>query len=262
MGSDVDPAFIPNVGFARAVAVGAGHIYWASGSGSGNGTIGRASLNGTHIDKTFIDPQAYLPVGLAIEAGYIYWLRAPVVVGRAKLDGSEVDPALIPFCISGGCTAASWFADGLAVDGSHVYFSGNWPIRGDYRNAIARANLDGSGFQRDFMTPNHLPRSVAVDGSHVYWTWGQRELKARITSGPSGTTADPTPTFTFSSNGGSASGFECKADTRGYAPCTSPKTVAHLADGPHTFYVRAVDGDGHHAIQPAIRTFTVTTRTG
>ena len=74
-----------------------------------------------------------------------------------------------------------------------------------------------------------------------------------ITGGSNGVTNDPTPTFTFySSNGGSS--FRCKLDGGSYAPCTSPKTTAHLADGSHTFYVRSNTDP-----TPAARTFTVRT---
>ncbi len=79
-----------------------------------------------------------------------------------------------------------------------------------------------------------------------------------ITSGPSGATHDPTPTFGFSSSQ-PGSTFACKVDSGAYASCTSPKTVAHLADGPHTFFVRATDADGDLDPTPASRSFTVKT---
>jgi hypothetical protein len=79
-----------------------------------------------------------------------------------------------------------------------------------------------------------------------------------VTGGPSAGTNDPTPTFTFSSADPSAS-FECKLDSGSYAPCASPKTTAHLADGPHTFHVRARDSAGNIDPTPALRAFTVRT---
>jgi hypothetical protein len=79
-----------------------------------------------------------------------------------------------------------------------------------------------------------------------------------ITSGPSGATNDPTPTFTFSSSE-AGSTFQCKLDTGAYSACTSPKTTANLADGPHTFYVRATDPAGNTDPTPAARSFTVET---
>jgi hypothetical protein len=79
-----------------------------------------------------------------------------------------------------------------------------------------------------------------------------------ITSGPAAPTNDPTPTFSFSSSEGGSS-FQCKVDSGPYAACASPKTTGHLADGSHTFYVRAMDAVGNIDPTPATRTFTVRT---
>ena len=71
-------------------------------------------------------------------------------------------------------------------------------------------------------------------------------------------TNDPTPTFAFSSSEPGSS-FECKVDSGAYAACSSPKTTSHLADGSHTFSVRATDPAGNPDPTPASRTFTVRT---
>jgi sugar lactone lactonase YvrE len=62
-----------------------------------------------------------------------------------------------------------------------------------------------------------------------------------IDSGPSGLTADSTPTFTFEAPGGGTS-FTCALDGGAQTLCVSPFTTGVLADGPHTFNVRA-EGD-------------------
>jgi hypothetical protein len=77
-----------------------------------------------------------------------------------------------------------------------------------------------------------------------------------IDSGPSGLTTDSTPTFTFSSSEGSSS-FQCRVDAASFAACSSPFTTAALADGSHTFDVRATDGAGNTDSTPASRSFTV-----
>ena len=56
--------------------------------------------------------------------------------------------------------------------------------------------------------------------------------------------------------------FSCKVDSSAYGSCASPKTTAHLADGPHTFYVRAKDAAGNVDPTPASRSFTVADRRG
>ena len=78
-----------------------------------------------------------------------------------------------------------------------------------------------------------------------------------IDSGPSGLTNDSTPTFGISSDEASST-FECRVDLAEYAPCSPPQvTTAQLADGAHTFRVRATDPAGNTDATPAEQTFTV-----
>ncbi len=77
-----------------------------------------------------------------------------------------------------------------------------------------------------------------------------------IGSGPSGLTNDATPAFAFSSTEVDSS-FECRVDAGAFAPCTSPHTTAPLADGAHTFAVRATDPAGNTDPEPAARSFRV-----
>ena len=86
------------------------------------------------------------------------------------------------------------------------------------------------------------------------------EPNTTITAGPSAGTNDPTPSFSFSSQPGTS--FECKLDSGPYAPCSSPITAPRLADGPHTFSVRATDAAGNTDPTPATRAFTVQDRRG
>jgi Bacterial Ig-like domain len=79
-----------------------------------------------------------------------------------------------------------------------------------------------------------------------------------ISSGPEGSVSSTNASFTFGSDDGGVS-FECRLDGAAFGPCVSPKDYAGLADGPHTFEVRAfylaTDPDG----SPASRTWTVDT---
>jgi lysophospholipase L1-like esterase/sugar lactone lactonase YvrE len=81
--------------------------------------------------------------------------------------------------------------------------------------------------------------------------------ETQIDSGPSGTTNDPTPTFTFHSS--EAASFQCKINLSNYSSCSSPKTTFHLSDGSRTFYVRAIDQAGNVDMTPASSSFTVRT---
>jgi DNA-binding beta-propeller fold protein YncE len=83
-----------------------------------------------------------------------------------------------------------------------------------------------------------------------------------ISSGPSGTTNDPTPTFSFTSSQPAGALFECRIDGSTddqFKPCGSTKTLPHLADGSHTFAVRTIDSAGNVDGSPASRTFMVKT---
>jgi Big-like domain-containing protein/putative glycosyl hydrolase len=83
---------------------------------------------------------------------------------------------------------------------------------------------------------------------------------ASITSGPlaGGTTADPTPTFRFSSSE-AGSTFQCRFGAQVFARCASPFTPSsRLFDGRHQFSVRAVDAAGNVSAMLS-RSFTVDT---
>jgi hypothetical protein len=77
-----------------------------------------------------------------------------------------------------------------------------------------------------------------------------------IDSGPTGLTADASPDFSFSASEPGAS-FECRIDSGDFASCASPYTAAALADGPHSFEVRAIDAAANTDPTPAQRSFTV-----
>ena len=145
-------SFITGANSPIGVAVDGQYIYWAD---TGNGTIGRANLDGSNPDQSFITTGATDPSGVAVDGQHIYWGNfVSNAIGRANLDGSSPDESFITG--APGPTA-------VAVDGQHVY----WANFGS--NAIGRANLDGSSPDQSFITGLHAPSGVAVDGQHVYW---------------------------------------------------------------------------------------------
>lgn len=68
-------------------------------------------------------------------------------------------------------------------------------------------------------------------------------MEPQITYGPRAGLAitDRTPTFGFTNLGGASVDFECRLDSISWVSCASTYTTPQLANGPHTFEVRAVD---------------------
>ena len=124
------------------------------------------------------------------------------------------------------------------------------------------------------------PYTNLADGSHTFevratdgagntdqtpasrtWTIDTGAPDTQIDTGPSGTSSDPSPAFSFSADE-SGSSFECRLDSSDpgdWASCSSPKPYTNLADGSHTFEVRATDGAGNTDQTPASRTWTIDT---
>jgi sugar lactone lactonase YvrE len=98
----VDKRFITGANQPTAVAVDAQHIYWANDTYNGtthtygvNATIGRASLNGTHVNESFI-VGASEPFGVAVDAQHLYWTNyGSGTIGRASLNGMHVNESFI-----------------------------------------------------------------------------------------------------------------------------------------------------------------------
>ena len=78
----------------------------------------------------------------------------------------------------------------------------------------------------------------------------------QIDSGPATPSNSPNATFTFNGVDGpnSVTAFNCSIDGGTFTTCTSPKTYSGLANGSHTFHVRAVDAAGN--VDPTPATYT------
>jgi hypothetical protein len=80
-----------------------------------------------------------------------------------------------------------------------------------------------------------------------------------ILSGPDGPTSDATPTFTYDSTEASST-FKCSIDGGAFTACPpSGFTTGTLADGPHSFAVKAIDPALNEDPSPDSNSFTVDT---
>jgi hypothetical protein len=82
--------------------------------------------------------------------------------------------------------------------------------------------------------------------------------ETRIDAAPAPMTSKRDARFEFSSQGGGQT-YECSLDAGAYAPCTSPFVATGLADGLHSFSVRASDAAGNQDASAAVAFFTVDT---
>ncbi len=100
-----------------------------------------------------------------------------------------------------------------------------------------------------------------VDFSPATYEWkvDTTPPEVTITAGPSGTTKATTAKFEFTATdaGSEIAGYECSLDSAAFEACASPKEYAGLADGSHTFEVRATDEAGNTST-PVSRTWSVT----
>ena len=140
-------------------------VFWAGVGGD----IGRANLDGTGVDKSFITLKGKaLAMGVAVDASHVYWSDFNTgAIGRANLDGTGVDPRFI--------TGAP--PTGVAVDDAHIYWTNTETTNSQLLGggSIGRANLDGSGVDQQFIPGGFIfgvaePRGPAVNASHIYWS--------------------------------------------------------------------------------------------
>ena len=90
------------------------------------------------------------------------------------------------------------------------------------------------------------------------WTVDLTPPSTTIVDGPSGVMPVASASITFTSNE-AGSTFACSLDGAPFAPCMSPFAATGLAQGAHSFAVRATDAAGHTDPTPATRSWTVDT---
>jgi hypothetical protein len=166
-GSGVNPGFIPDAGGGVAVdgshvwwgvgAAGGGWVYWITGGGDyGGAPIGRANLDGSGVDRHFIQDSP---------PDFVH-------IARANTDGSHVDEQFVSLAAATpGFNSLTSFG-GLAVDASHVYWTdATYTERCSVSRSALRGPLAGRGqliYDKESFECS-LIGGVAVDRKHVYW---------------------------------------------------------------------------------------------
>jgi putative glycosyl hydrolase/Big-like domain-containing protein/hemolysin type calcium-binding protein len=132
--------------------------------------------------------------------------------------------------------------------------------------------IDGVVVDADCSSPFTSP--ALSDGDHAFAVQHDTDTASRdftvdttrpvvtMSSGPAdgSLTNDPTPTFGFSSTE-SGSTFQCRYEGHGFSACSGARSdtpASRLSEGPHSFFVRAVDAAGNDS-DVMSRSFTVDT---
>ena len=193
-----------------ALALGAradAYIYWANDATPQHSVVGRAGLDGTGIDQSFIPSANITDRGgrgqhlhlldervqrrdrarqhrrqrrpqpeLHHRRQLTPWLRPPAIAVDQKhiywtnLSSGAIGRANIDGSgVNQSFITAGVGVEGIAVDGTHIY----WAQRGDAAGtAIGRANLNGMEVNPSFITGSGSDdyHAVAVDAKHIYWT--------------------------------------------------------------------------------------------
>ncbi len=167
---------------------------------------------------------------------------------RFKYDSSppEVTPA-----VTGQLGANGWYTGDVSV---------NWS-EADPVSGVASS----SGCGATTLTADTTGTTLTCSATNDAGLTTQRSVTVKIdrsppdttiNGGPSGTVTTATASFTFSANETGAT-FACSLDGGGFQSCSSPQTYSGLADGAHSFQVRATDAAGNNDQTPDARSWTV-----
>jgi hypothetical protein len=95
-----------------------------------------------------------------------------------------------------------------------------------------------------------LAGNVGAEAGYV-WTVDTVAPTTTVDDGPADPTNSTSASFEFSADEPAV--FECRLDEGDWTACASPQGYDGLADGEHTFRVRATDGAGHQGAARRIR---------
>jgi Right handed beta helix region/Protein of unknown function (DUF1565) len=163
-------------------------------------------------------------------------------------------------------------------DSDHDGVSDTFELRGSHTRPLRKdTDRDALSAGYELRTSHTDPRNAGTDGDGL--TEGQEVVlglnpldpnsplapdtappDTSVFSGPSGTVASDSASFSLSSEPGET--FQCRIDGGFSAFCSSPEVYSDLSDGFHVFDVRATDVAGNVDPTPASRSWTIGTSSG
>lgn len=153
------------MGSTNAIAADGKHLYWSEQRGDG-GAIGRMDVDGANIDPNWLTGLSHgMGQALAVAPGHVCWTTShsqlfEIGCVPVNADGSHGAP------VQGVVTDQSM--NGFAIDAGHLYWGRATSI--NLPGTIARANIDGSNVQNDFIPNVTYPRGIAVNADRIFFT--------------------------------------------------------------------------------------------
>lgn len=234
------------IGLGSALSLNGGTLRNAGGQDAGLTLNGLPNTSGVRVNAQAPTVSSSIRLTPAAAQTNAPSVTYRVVFSQDVMGVDAADFALTSTGSAAGTVGAVSSSGAGSYDVTATSLSGAGTLRLDVRtsgtgiadltgNALSGGYTSGETYTLDYVAP-----TVALTGT------------------PAALTTDPNATFTFS--GADANGiarFEASLDNGSFAPASSPKTYTGLADGSHTFRVRAVDNAGNVTPAPASFTWTI-----
>ena len=152
----------------------------------------------------------------------------------------------------GACQASSWVADGDLIADAKINLKrpeispSDELCPGASLTVVFAATAGGA--EGSAVWASELLRGVipfALAGAQPTVQVDGTPPALSITVAPQSLSNQDSPSFGF--NAGEPATFECSLDAAAFAACASPRSYTNLADGSHTFVVKATDTSGNTA---------------
>lgn len=152
-------------------------------------------------------------------------------------------------------TAEEFSTVTVLIDGSPVGTT-TADANGDWTFTVPSALA--SGAHAITATAEDVAGNVSAESSATDITIDTTAPDTSITTQPAAEANTDAATFEFTATE-AVDRFECSIDGGSFTTCTSPRNLSNLADGDHTFAVRAVDVAGNTDASPATYTWNIDT---